>query len=102
MKEKEPKSTLTAAQKKILREERSNAPAALQTAFEAAFEVWKESWFRGGLAISSDPRTRTVGREFDAFIALGPEILPLWLRSWPTRRISWPCNSTTRSNRTRN
>ena len=59
------------------KKERSNAPAALQTAFEAAFEAWKESWFRGGLAIASDPRTRTVGREFDALIAMGSEILSL-------------------------
>ncbi len=77
MKEKGLKSTLTAAQKKILREERSSLPAELQTAFEAAFEAWKETWFRGGLAISSDPRARTVGREFDALIALGSRDPPV-------------------------
>jgi hypothetical protein len=29
------------------------------------------------LAISSDPHTRAVGKEFDALVALGPKILPL-------------------------
>jgi hypothetical protein len=77
MKEKGPKSALSAAQKKALRQERSTLPAGLQTAFDAAFDAWKESWFRGGLAMSSNPRTRTVGKEFDALIALGPEVLPL-------------------------
>ena len=32
---------------------------------------------RAGLAISSNPHMRAVGREYDALIALGPSILPL-------------------------
>jgi len=77
MKERSSKSFLTATQKKILREQRTRVPAELKAAFDAAFSAWQETWFRGGLAMSSDPHTRTVGKEFDALVALGPEILPL-------------------------
>jgi len=75
--ERSSKSFLTATQKKILREQRTRVPAELRAAFDAAFNAWRETWFRGGLAMSSDPHTRTVGKEFDALVALGPEILPL-------------------------
>jgi hypothetical protein len=68
---------LTAAQKKALREARNSAPAGLRAAFDAGFDAWKETWFSGGLAISSEPHDRTVGKEFDALVALGPEVLPL-------------------------
>lgn len=77
MKEKAPRPSLTAAQKKALREEKSSVPDDLQAAFDAAFSAWKETWFSGGLAISSNPHARMVGREFDALIALGPKIMPL-------------------------
>jgi hypothetical protein len=71
------KTHLTPAWRKILREQRNQVPDDVQAAFEDAFQVWKDTWFRGGLAISSDPHTRTVGKEFDALVALGPAILPL-------------------------
>jgi len=77
MKERSSRSFLTATQKRILREQRTRVPAELRAAFDAAFSAWQETWFRGGLAMSSDPHTRTVGKEFDALVALGPEILPL-------------------------
>jgi len=77
MKEKSSRSYLSATQKKILRDQRSAIPAELQQAFDAAFNAWKRTWFSGGLAISSDPHTRAVGKEFDELIALGPAILPL-------------------------
>jgi len=77
MKEKQAKSYLSAAQKKLLHKQQAEIPATVQTAFDTAFSAWKDSWFRGGLAISSDPHTRAVGREFDALIAFGPVILPL-------------------------
>ncbi|MFI5458680.1 MAG: hypothetical protein ACHRXM_24890 [Isosphaerales bacterium] len=77
MKERSSKSFLTATQKKILRDQRTRVPAELRAAFDAAFSAWQETWFRGGLAMSSDPHTRIVGKEFDALVALGPEILPL-------------------------
>jgi hypothetical protein len=77
MKEEVSKSLLTAAQKKVLREGRSKAPADLRAAFDTAFDAWKSTWFSGGLAMSSDPRTRAVGKEFDTLIAMGPAILPL-------------------------
>jgi hypothetical protein len=70
-------SSLKSVQKRALREERSHVPADLRAAFDAAFDVWKSTWFSGGLAMSSDPGTRAIGKEFDALIAMGPAILPL-------------------------
>ena len=77
MKEEVSKSPLTAAQKRTLREERSKVPADLRAAFDDAFDSWKSTWFSEGLAMSSDPGTRAVGKEFDTLIAMGPAILPL-------------------------
>jgi len=77
MRERTNYPSLTAAQKKALRQGRSDVHADLRSQFDAAFESWKGSWFGGGLAISSDPHTRSVGKEFDALIALGPGIVPL-------------------------
>jgi hypothetical protein len=77
MKEKTGKSYLSAAQKRALQEERERVPEELRAAFQEAFAAWKNTWFRGGLAISSNPQTRAVGKEYDALIALGPAILPL-------------------------
>jgi hypothetical protein len=59
------------------RQERERAPEELRAAFDKAFDAWKNSWFSGGLAISSNPHTRAVGKEYDALIALGPGTLPL-------------------------
>jgi hypothetical protein len=77
MKGKTSKPTVTAAQKKILHEQTNRLAEGVRASFETAFRAWKNTWFRGGLAIRSDPHMRTVGTEFDALIALGPEILPL-------------------------
>jgi hypothetical protein len=77
MNAKAAKSYLSAAHKRILRQQCAVVPAMVRTAFESAFTTWKNTWFSGGLAISSDPHTRAVGKEFDALIALGPAILPL-------------------------
>jgi hypothetical protein len=77
MKEEVSKSPLTAAQKRTLREERSKVTADLRAAFDNAFDAWKSLWFSEGLAMSSDPGARAVGKEFDALIARGPAILPL-------------------------
>jgi hypothetical protein len=77
MSEKTSKSYLTTHQKKILRDQCGALPADLRSAFAAAFNAWKEIWFRGGLAFESNPHSRGVGKEFDALIRLGPRILPL-------------------------
>ena len=77
MKEQVLKPSLTAAQKKALRDERNKAPADVRVAFDTAFDTWKSTWFSGGLAMSSDPGSRAVGKEFDTLIAMGPTILPL-------------------------
>lgn len=70
-------ASLSAPQSKALRERVRSVPGDLRAAFEEAFNAWKGSWFRGGLAFSSDPPTRAVGAEFDALIALGSGIIPL-------------------------
>jgi hypothetical protein len=77
MKKKAAKSYMSAAQRRTLSEERDRVPEEVRTAFEDAFAAWKNTWFSGGLAISSNPHTRAVGKEYDALIALGPAILPL-------------------------
>jgi hypothetical protein len=77
MKEKTAKSYLSAAQKRTLHEQRERVPEELRAAFDKAFAAWKNTWFGGGLAISSNPHARTIGKEYDALIALGPGILPL-------------------------
>jgi hypothetical protein len=71
------KSYATPAQQKALRQLRDAVPPDVRTAFESAFAAWKASWFRGSLAASSDPHTRTVGPEFDAIVSLGPVVVPL-------------------------
>jgi hypothetical protein len=81
MKERTVKSYLSAAQRKALAEERDRIPAQLRAAYERAFAAWKATWFGGGLAISSNPQTRAVGKEYDALIAMGPAILPLVVES---------------------
>jgi hypothetical protein len=77
MEHKAAKSYLSAPQRRALREEIERLPPDLRAALDEAFAAWKRTWFSGGLAISSDPHTRAVGREYDALIALGPRILPL-------------------------
>jgi hypothetical protein len=71
------KATATAKQRAALKSIAAEVDAKTQQAFQAAFAMWKKTWFQGGLAVSSDPHTRTVGEEFDALVALGPKILPL-------------------------
>ena len=77
MNEKTAASYLSAAQRHTLREERDRVSEEVRTAFEDAFAAWKRTWFSGGLAVSSNPHTRAVGKEYDALIALGPAVLPL-------------------------
>lgn len=77
MQEKVVKSYLSAAQTRALKADRDRVPEHVRTAFDQAFNAWKRTWFSGGLAISSAPHTRAVGKEYDALIALGPAILPL-------------------------
>ena len=77
MKQRTAKSYLSAAQKHALADEREGVPEKIRAQFDKAFAAWKNTWFSNGLAISSDPHTRAVGKEYDALIALGPAILPL-------------------------
>jgi hypothetical protein len=77
MKEKSAKSYMSPAQRRAVHAERDRVSQEVRSAFEDAFAAWKNTWFSGGLGISSDPHTRTVGKEYDALVALGPSILPL-------------------------
>lgn len=79
--EKAAKSYLSATQRKTLAAERRRIPEQVRAAYDKAFAAWKTTWFSGGLAISSNPQTRAVGKEYDALIALGPLILPLVVES---------------------
>lgn len=55
----------------------ARVPSDLKARFDAAFEAWQKSWFRGRMAFNSDTRHRAAGPEFDALVALGDAILPL-------------------------
>jgi hypothetical protein len=70
-------ATVTTKERSALKRIASEVDAESRLAFRAAFAAWKKTWFEGGLAISSDPHSRAVGREFDALVAFGPKILPL-------------------------
>jgi len=77
MKQKTSKSYLTASEKKAIGAQVMSVPEEVREKFEDAFDAWKGTWFEGGLAISSAPQSRAVGKPFDALVALGPAILPL-------------------------
>jgi hypothetical protein len=68
---------MSAEQLEALRSALADVNPELRRVFSEAFTEWKRTWFVGGLAISSDPHSRAVGREFDALVALGPSIIPL-------------------------
>jgi hypothetical protein len=72
-----PKKPLSATDKKMLHDQLTVLPAKLRTRFEAAFSAWKKTWFAGGLAVSANPYSRAIGKEFDALVMLGPTMLPL-------------------------
>lgn len=65
MKDRSAKSYMSAAQRRALGEERARLPEKVRTAFDQAFSTWKNAWFGGGLAMSSNPQTRAVGKEYD-------------------------------------
>lgn len=77
MNERVAKPYLTALQRRALDGQKNSLPHKVTSTFEKAFSEWKATWFNGGLAISSNPNSRAIGKEFDALIALGPVILPL-------------------------
>ena len=74
-------ATVTTKERSALKRLVSEVDPKTRLAFRTAFASWKKTWFEGGLAISSDPHSRSVGKEFDALVALGPKILPLVVES---------------------
>lgn len=77
MEEMDKVSIITVAEKEALDKIIADIPSETKKTFSKAFEAWKKTWFEGSLSISSDPHTRTIGKEFDTLIAMGPTILPL-------------------------
>ncbi|HLX61570.1 MAG TPA: hypothetical protein VKX17_09845 [Planctomycetota bacterium] len=69
--------TITAKERAALKKITAQIDSRTRAKFERAFADWKETWFAGGLGISSDPHARSVGKEFDALVSLGSKILPL-------------------------
>jgi len=49
----------TAKERATLKRIAAETDAKTQQAFQTAFAAWKKTWFEAGLAISSDPHTRT-------------------------------------------
>jgi hypothetical protein len=74
---KQMSATITAKESLAAKRIASEVDTEMRQAFRVAFAAWKKTWFEGGLAISSDPHTRAVGKDFDTLVALGPKILPL-------------------------
>jgi hypothetical protein len=59
----------------------ASVPEDLRQAYDTAFAAWKATWFSENLAIDSNPYSRAYGSEFDALVALGPDIIPLVVNS---------------------
>jgi hypothetical protein len=72
---------LTDEDKAALQHLIAGIPEDLRQAYASAFGAWKATWFSGSLAVDSNPYSRAHGKEFDALVALGPEILPLVVNS---------------------
>ncbi|HEV2804457.1 MAG TPA: hypothetical protein VGW57_05925 [Chthoniobacterales bacterium] len=72
---------LTVGDRSALEHLAAGVPEDLRQAYETAFAAWKATWFSGNLALDSNPYSRASGREFDALLGLGPEILPLVVKS---------------------
>ncbi len=70
-------SALTGDQQRFLAEQVKHIPEAVRSSFQHAFRAWKDTWFQGSLALSSNPATRAAGKEFETLRALGPQVLPL-------------------------
>jgi hypothetical protein len=77
MKSKNIRSYLSRSNREELAKDIKAVPEETRAAFEKAFADWKASWFRGGLAINSNPYSRAVRLEYDRLIALGSAIIPL-------------------------
>jgi hypothetical protein len=60
-----------------LKQETESVSKEIAAKFHETFAAWKNSWFTGSLSIDSNPYSRAKGREFDALVELGPQVLPL-------------------------
>ena len=81
MKQKTVRSYMSSTQRKTFADERERISIEQRSAYTAAFAAWKATWFSGGLAVNSNPHSRTIGKEYDALIAMGPAVIPLVVES---------------------
>jgi hypothetical protein len=68
---------LTADQMSYVRKRAAQVDERLKRRFDAAYAAWKATWSHPLIAVSSAPAARAQSGEFQALIALGPDILPL-------------------------
>lgn len=74
MKERRP---LSKEERALLKEEISQVNPVLKSTFDKNFRLWKETWFRGPLALDSNPRSRRGSFEFFRLLSMGEMIIPL-------------------------
>ncbi|HEX4876417.1 MAG TPA: hypothetical protein VFV31_07065 [Chitinophagaceae bacterium] len=64
-------------EKRKLQELVKPIPRSVITSFEKNFKAWKDTWFKGEMALISDPYKRLDTKEFEKLKAMGNDILPL-------------------------
>lgn len=65
------------AEKRKLQELVKPIPRSITASFEKNFKAWKNTWFKGEMALVSDPYKRLDTKEFEKLNAMGNAILPL-------------------------
>jgi hypothetical protein len=68
---------ISTEQKDTLKKANAYIKPEFRKKFNKAFAEWKDTWFKGDLAVNSDPHARAQGREFDDLLELGKESIPL-------------------------
>lgn len=64
-------------EKRKLQELVKPIPRSVTASFEKNFKAWKDTWFKGEMALVSDPYKRLDSKEFEKLKAMGKDILPL-------------------------
>lgn len=64
-------------EKRKLQELVKPIPKSVTASFEKNFKAWKATWFKGEMALVSDPYKRLETKEFARLKAMGKAILPL-------------------------
>lgn len=69
--------TFNDEEKRKIRELIKPIPRSVTDRFEKHFKAWKAGWFKGDMALISDPYKRLELKEFASIKAMGKDILPL-------------------------